>query len=323
VTTPRDLAALEDIARDAAPAPDTSTRHLTDAELQQLRGDVDEEAHEWIFRHVASCASCRARMLEPRTSYQERVAIAVLIRPTDQTAFAKALKGMNLEPTWRGRGRAAVFVPPDDVPSVMRAVERLVLKHATSDPAKLASPGATDTIETEAWRRVHQGRPTANDRGPRQRRSRPLAWAAAAVLLALAGVLVKRGRDSDSAPLVMTQRSFVGMMGEADAARSVASEDRDLELSLQGAGSDEAALLVVDGEGRQLAPPVWFTRAQDGRLSVVVAPRGFAPHEGPTYGLALVGTRSAVEQELRRETGNPMIDGRSSGVRTVRTALAP
>jgi hypothetical protein len=155
----------------------------------------------------------------------------------------------------------------------------------------------------------------------RRSRAARLAWASGAALAIAAG-LAGLWMRSESAPLAMSQRWYVGTMGDADAAVAVAPEDRDLELVLEGAGSDDAALLVVDGAGRPIAPPLWFTRGTGGtggvggRLSLVAAPRTFAPHDGPAFGLAIVGARPAVERALRQEHD-------AGDVRTLRVELAP
>ena len=58
-----DLDPLRALARDAAPAPATGA-HVSDAELSRMRRDDESRDLEHAYAHAASCAACRARLIE-------------------------------------------------------------------------------------------------------------------------------------------------------------------------------------------------------------------------------------------------------------------
>jgi hypothetical protein len=253
------------------------------------------------------------------------VAIALAGRPDDEERLMGVLSALGHEPIRRGRGRAVVFVDQGDAEAVLREVRRRGLECAASNAVPLLARRATDALEIDAWRKLWSRRQAAGAQASLRRRWRGgLLAATSAGLLALGvGVLAVRRADTGGQPLTATQRWYVGVMGEADAGPEVAVADRDLEIALRGAGSDAAALLVVDARGRRLAPVQWFVRASDGRLVATVAPRTFGAHDGAVYGVAIVGTRSRVEQALLREGGEPTTGDGLPQVRTLRIALGP
>jgi hypothetical protein len=234
----QDLAKLRALGLEAAPAAAPSA-HVTDPQLARMRADDESVDLDPAYRHVSSCAACRARLLE--RVLPERVA----------TALALANDG---------EGTPAVAPPGLD---------------ATSAPAPAR---VIALVLPRRWL---------------------IALGVAAALALAVGAGILRPRDEER--LAIAQRSYLGMMGRADAgAATVAPEDADVELSF-GAPSDGvgAALVAVDEAGNILAPVRWFTRGEGGRLVAVVAPRAFTAHAGVAFGLVVVGDVARVREGTR------------------------
>jgi hypothetical protein len=236
-----EMESLLRLGRDAPPAV-VPAPHATDDELARMRAGDEAADLDDAYRHAASCAACRARLVEPAAE-------------------------------------------------VARVKER-----SLGGPARVAPVVAL-----------------------RPRRAMLFGFAAAAALVLAIGV--RAMVDRAPGPIAVTQRAYVGVMGEGDAsALAVAPEDRDVELMLDGPADGAAALLVVDGAGHRLAPVRWFART-DARLVAVVAPRTFAAHTGDAFGLVVAGERNEqVEQAIARATASAVTstDGVEGALRAQR-----
>ncbi len=277
-------------ARDAAPARPEGD-HVGDAALAALRADSEDPALDDAYRHLASCAACRARLAEPAVQTVERVAIAVRGAYAAVDALA-ARDGLRVRP--RGDARILI-VDPARADAIARAV-RAAAPHAIlsrSRPQALVSEHATDALELEALTAGANVTPIA--------RWRPLpiaAFAAAALVLFAAIALSRRPRVE---PLDVSQRMYPGTMGSADDAGPLAASDLNLELSFDAKRAEAATLIVIDRDGRRIAPPRPFTRAGDS-MRAIVAPRTFAAHAAPALGLVIAGSpahvRAVVDEAL-------------------------
>jgi hypothetical protein len=127
--------------------------------------------------------------------------------------------------------------------------------------------------------------------GAAQRRTWVLAVAAAAAVVAAVGASRFAARGPE--PVAITQRAMSGWMGDhAPNAPPVAPEDRNVEIRV-ATKAGAAVMLIADGEGRSLGPLATFKR--DGAdLVAVVAPRVFAAHAGPAYGLVVIGSTDGI-----------------------------
>jgi hypothetical protein len=216
-----DVRALRERAVAAAPA-EPSVHHVEEASLARMKSGDDDESLDDAYRHVASCAICRARLTDAERG-RELVA-------------------------------AALPAPPANVVPIRR------------------SP-----------------------------RTRTVGWAlAAAAALGLVAMLL--WRTPTQAPLVITQRSYVGTMGTSPAPSSVPAADRNVELTLEG-NADSAVVVVCDGAtGTKIFPAQPFTRDGRGKLLVVLAPRLFAPLRDPAgeaRAWVFAGEGAAVQRVLQ------------------------
>jgi hypothetical protein len=307
LTSPdKDIAALRELGREAAPV-SSSHLHATDAELARLRADDESPGLDAAYRHLATCAVCRARLLDP-VRLVERVSVAVRLAPEHEARGREIAGALGLEAIAGGVGCFTVFAETAAAEALVSALEAVPHHHGSSSPLlTLESSGSVPALEAEAWRALE----AAAARAPtpvvvlRPRRRVALGWAAAAAALALAigaGAL----RHRDAGPMAISQRSYVGMMGGADGGTlDVAPEDRDVELSLTAPDPLAAALVAVDAEGRALAPVRWFRRGEGGRLVAVVARRTFAEHAGDAFGLVVVGDTESVQGAVRDVTVRP------------------
>jgi hypothetical protein len=255
ITPEHEMEALQALGAEAAPA-QGPLPHVPDAELARIRVGDESEALSAAYRHVASCAVCRARVLEP-----------ALPEP-----IARALRG--------------------------------------------ASSGARAPVAALAL--------------PRRRGPFLALFAAAAGVALVVGVGAFLRRDEG--PVTISQRAYVGMMGADDAdAPAVGAEDADVELSFAAPPGVAAAVVVVDSGGRALSPVRSFARPQGGRLVAVLAPRTFAAHAGPAFGLIVMGDSSRVREAAEGvgtgafgsvDAAEEAIRARGLGVRVERVEIA-
>jgi hypothetical protein len=232
----RDIEALEKLAAAASPSVPEGN-HLSEAELAALRIDDESSSLEEAYRHLASCAACRARLSEPSRDV-----------------------------------RALVESVPPEAPQ----------------DAKLSDAG-----------------PRARNWSSAARLGAGLALAASVAIVF--GITRGAGRE----PLLI-QRSFVGVMGESPAPSStVAVRDRNLELDLEGKSIEAARLLIVDSNGRVLAPWLILRPASSG-LRVVLARRTLAPHRGTLHAIIVYGGASSVANAVAPIRGRNVDSGARS-----------
>jgi hypothetical protein len=223
------LRALQERVAAAAPA-QPSPEHVDAAALVRMRNGDEDESLDDAYRHLASCAVCRARL-------------------TDEE-----------------RGRELV--------------------EATFSPAPAPIPIRKPV------------------------RTRTLGWAlAAAAALGLVAILLWR-TPRHEAPLVITQRSFVGTMGTSSTPSPLPAADRNVELTLEG-DAEAAVVVVCDATGARIFPAQTFARDARGKLVVVLAPRLFGPLRDPSNearAWVFAGGGAAVQRVLQAVGADPVFD---------------
>lgn len=217
---------LQKRARAAAPA-DATTMHLEEASLARLRSGDEDESLDAAYRHVASCAVCRARLTD--------------------AAPGKALM----------------------------------------DAAMPSATVASSPI------------PIGSARKPARARSFVWMMAAAAMIGVIALLLWRTPRKD--APLLVTQRSFVGTMGTSSSSAVVPPSDRNVELTLES-DAETAVVVMCDGaSGVRIQSARPFVRDARGKLTVVLAPRLFGPlthPPGEARAWIFAGSESGVQRVL-------------------------
>jgi hypothetical protein len=310
---------LAERAREAAPHP-SGGPHVSAAEIERMRVDDESEDLDTAYRHLASCAACRARLLEPAVTLHERVAVAFRVAAEGAGALREAARRLSLTLIERGPGRFVVFAPPAEARALVTAVASIAHEWGESSAMPLVADDATLAIELEAWqaleakgaartnvvplRREHHAS-SASDassaRAARSRKATAYGWGAAAAIVLLVGAAMFVKTTPSDEPIAIAQRAYVGMMGEGDAAvAAVAPEDRNVELSFAAPARAAAALVTIDAAGRPIAPVRGFTRGADGRLAVVIAPRTFAAHAGSAVGRVLWGDADRVREAMAK-----------------------
>ncbi|MFZ5892402.1 MAG: hypothetical protein ACOY0T_15185 [Myxococcota bacterium] len=113
---------------------------------------------------------------------------------------------------------------------------------------------------------------------------------AASVLLVFA-ITSRRGAEPSA---TLSQRSYAGVMGQNPAqSSSVAPEDQNIELTLQGKSFEAARVLIADAQGQVVAP--WQSmRPSPSGLRAVLAPRTFRAHRAELYAIVVYGDEAVV-----------------------------
>jgi len=273
--------------------------HLGDDVLARLRGDDENDDDAAAFRHLASCAACRARMASEAPKPIERVGLAVRSGSREVSSIA-ARHGATCEA--RGDGRAFVLCAPENASAIAAEIAAADARASVGRSRRqlLVAEAATDSLETEAWRAM----PAATVVPLRRRGwTTPLAALAVAAALAIGVASLLR---TPSPGFEVHMRSYAGTMGSASPDPGVPAADLNVELTVESKEHAAASLVVVGTHGEKLAPIRAFVR-EGTTLRLVVAPRTFAKHEGKAIALVIAGSESSVAKTAEEAKALPEV----------------